>query len=171
MFLYEHGFDTLLNEKVEEARAVDAEYQVTRRLRCANEVSKVTSKLAEYMILASYGTGMSVSAGLTGVSEVMYQMPDELIDCFETKDEYENANSQWSQYLHKDELEKFIKDSADKMIPKDWDLDWKHHVPEGYEKYAEDAEKVMDKVEKAVHFSDEEAQGYWDVLKESMTLY
>ena len=178
MFLYKHGAEQYLNEGAqyfnegaEKFQELDEKYQIQRRYACSQEVARTTEKLSEYIMLATYGSPLSFSAGLTGVGEVVYKLPRELYDCFTTKSEYEEADSEWSQYLHKEETAEYLQKELNETIPQGWDLNWKHHIPKGYEEYADGAEKVAHEIYQRVHFTDKEAQGYWDVLKESMTLF
>ena len=126
-------------------------------------------------MLTTYGGPMSISAGLTGAGEVLYKLPKELSDCFSSKADYDQADGQWSQYLHKEQISEYVKDKMNEVMPADLDTDWKHYIPSAYQNYTTRAEKAMHAVYKSVHFSDQETQGYWDVLKESvgmnLTLY
>ena len=44
---------------------------------------------------------MSVSVGVAGATEVLYSMPEELRDCFESAEEFNSVNTEWAKYLHK----------------------------------------------------------------------
>lgn len=78
VFMFEHGFDKMLNEKAEIAQKYIEDNQLERKAACTMEVSVISGKLSEYFMLVGEATPMSVSAGVAGIGEVLYKLPTEL---------------------------------------------------------------------------------------------